>query len=177
MYKSAKKEFSFLKEISEAQQIQELVNKCRYIADRSDMSAYKNNPDLEQKEVMEIIEHVMNELNIPNKKTRRLKWKIIVKPKSKGYFLVGIIIASWILQKRGFEPSIQIPPPPPLEIWSEIKTGTQKAAASGYFLIINDLPEDKHVLNLKVLDLLAGNEGPPSKFEPLRTGSYEIFVK
>jgi hypothetical protein len=37
------------------------------------MSAYKNNPNLEQKEVMEIIEHVMNELNISNKKTRRLK--------------------------------------------------------------------------------------------------------
>jgi hypothetical protein len=64
-----------------------------------------------------------------------------------------------------------------LKIWSEIKTGTQKAAASGYFLIINDLPEGKHVINLKVLDLLAGNEGPPPKFESLRTGSYEIFVK
>ncbi len=73
LYKSAKKELSFLKEISEAQQIQELVNKCRYIADRSDMSAYKHNPDLEQKEVMEIIEHVMNELNISDKKTRRPK--------------------------------------------------------------------------------------------------------
>ena len=68
-----RKELSFLKEISEVQQIQELVNKCRYIADRSDMSAYKNNPYLEQKEVMEIIEHCMNELNISNKKTRRLK--------------------------------------------------------------------------------------------------------
>lgn len=64
LYKSAKEELSFLKEISEAQQIQELTNKCRYIVDRSDMSIYKHNPDLEQKEVMEIIEHVMNELHI-----------------------------------------------------------------------------------------------------------------
>ena len=64
LYKSAKEELSFLKEISEAQQIQELENKCRYIADRSDMSIYKYNPDLEQKEVMEIIERVMDELQI-----------------------------------------------------------------------------------------------------------------
>jgi hypothetical protein len=64
LYKSAKKELSFLKEISEAQQIQELANKYRYIADRSDMYVYKHNLDLEQKEVMEIIEHVMNELHI-----------------------------------------------------------------------------------------------------------------
>lgn len=78
--------------------------------------------------------------------------------------------------KTGFF-NITVPNPPPLEIWSEIKPGTQKTAASGYFLIIRDIPEGEHVINLKVLDLLAGNEGPPPKFEPLRTGSYKIFVK
>jgi len=78
--------------------------------------------------------------------------------------------------KTGFF-NITVPDPPPLEIWSEIKIGTQKAAASGYFLIVQDIPAGKHVINLKILDLLAGNEGPPPKFEPLRTGSYEIFVQ
>lgn len=73
LYNSAKNDLSFLKEISEAQQIQELVNKCRYIADRSDMSVYKHNPDLEPKDIMEIIERVMNELHISDKKSRRLK--------------------------------------------------------------------------------------------------------
>jgi hypothetical protein len=48
---------------------------------------------------------------------------------------------------------------------------------SGYFLIVKGIPAGKHMINLKVLDLLKGNEGPPPKFEPLRTGIYEIFVK
>jgi hypothetical protein len=42
---------------------------------------------------------------------------------------------------------------------------------------VNDIPAGKHVINLKVLDLLKGNEGFIPKFEPLRTDSYEILVK
>ena len=59
----------------------------------------------------------------------------------------------------------------------QIKKGKQEVAASGYFLIVKDILAGKHMINLKVLDLLKGNEGPPPKFEPLRTGTYEIFVK
>jgi hypothetical protein len=42
---------------------------------------------------------------------------------------------------------------------------------------VKDTPAGKHMINLEVLDFLKGNEGPPPKFEPLRTGTYEIFVK
>lgn len=73
--------------------------------------------------------------------------------------------------------NITVPDPPPTEIWSEINKGTQEVAASGYFLIVQDIPAGKHVIKLKVLDLLKGNETPQPKFEPLRTGSHEIFVK
>jgi hypothetical protein len=73
--------------------------------------------------------------------------------------------------------NITVPDPPPTEIWSEINKGKQEVAASGYFLIVHDIPTGKHVIKLKVLDLLKGNETPQPKFEPLRTGSYEIFVK
>jgi hypothetical protein len=78
--------------------------------------------------------------------------------------------------KTGFF-NITVPDPPPLEIWSEIETGTQKTAASGYFLIVHDIPAGKHVIKIKVLDLLKGNEGPPPKFEPLRKGSYETLIE
>jgi hypothetical protein len=73
--------------------------------------------------------------------------------------------------------NITVPDPPPSQIWSEINKGKQEVAASGYFLIVKDIPAGKHMINLKILDLLKGNEGPPPKFEPLRTGTYEIFVK
>ena len=57
--------------------------------------------------------------------------------------------------------NITVPDPPPKEIWSEINKGKQEVAASGYFLIVHDIPAGKHVIKLKVLDLLKGNEGPP----------------
>lgn len=70
LYKSAKKELSFLKEIGEAEQIQELANRCQYIAKRTTISGNKGDVDLEHKEVMEIIHDVMNELKIAKKKRK-----------------------------------------------------------------------------------------------------------
>lgn len=70
LYESAKNQLSFLKEISEAQQIQELFKRCRYITKRTDMSSYRHYGDLEQKEVMEIIQHVLNELDISIKQRK-----------------------------------------------------------------------------------------------------------
>jgi hypothetical protein len=78
--------------------------------------------------------------------------------------------------KTGFF-NISVPDPPPREIWAELKTGTHKTTASAYFLIVHDMPAGKHVIKLKVLDLLKGNEGPPPRFEPLRSGSYEILIQ
>lgn len=72
--------------------------------------------------------------------------------------------------------NITVPDPPPTKIWSEINKGKQEVAASGYFLVVKDIPAGKHMINLKVLDLLKGKIGPPPNFEPLRTGSYEISV-
>jgi hypothetical protein len=71
LYKNAKNELSFLKEISEAQQIDELYNRCRDIAKRSDMSSYRQQGDLEQKEVMEIIHDVLNELTTVRETRKR----------------------------------------------------------------------------------------------------------
>ena len=70
LYKSAKNELSFITEIGEAQQIQELANRCKHIAKRTDLSTDKENYVLEQKEVMEIIHDVLNELNTV-KETRK----------------------------------------------------------------------------------------------------------
>ena len=62
LYKSAKNELSFITEIGEAQQIQELTNRYKQIAKRTNLSTEKDNFVLEQKEVMEIIHDVLNEL-------------------------------------------------------------------------------------------------------------------
>jgi hypothetical protein len=73
--------------------------------------------------------------------------------------------------------NVTVPDPPPIEIWNGLMTGTYKTAATGYFLIVHNIPPGEHTIKLKVLDLLAGNEGPPPKFEPLRTGTYKIFIQ
>ena len=49
-------------------------------------------------------------------------------------------------------------------MWSEINKGIQEVAASGYFLIVQAIPPGKHVIKLKVLDLLKGNDTPQPKF-------------
>lgn len=63
LYKSTKSELSFLKEIGEAQRVQELVSKCKNIAKRTPIPGETDNFDLEQEEIMEIINNVLNELN------------------------------------------------------------------------------------------------------------------
>ncbi|HSF51839.1 MAG TPA: hypothetical protein VLA74_13850 [Nitrososphaeraceae archaeon] len=62
LYKGTKSELSFLKEIGEAERVQELVDKCKKIAKRTPIPGETDNFDLEQGEVMEIIENVLNEL-------------------------------------------------------------------------------------------------------------------
>jgi hypothetical protein len=42
--------------------------------------------------------------------------------------------------------------------------------AAGYFLYLNDMTPGKHKIDLKVIDLLKGNEGPPPRFDPPREG-------
>ena len=75
LYKSTESELSFLKEIGEAQRVQELVKKCRYIAKRIPMLGEKENFELEQKEAMGIIHDVLNELNKsdPRRKSQKQK--------------------------------------------------------------------------------------------------------
>ena len=63
LYKSTKSELSFLKEIGEAQRVQELVSKCKNIAKRTPIPGETDNFDLEQEEIMEIINNVLNEFN------------------------------------------------------------------------------------------------------------------
>ena len=43
----------------------------------------------------------------------------------------------------------------------------------------SDCPQTKgeHNINLKVVDLLKGNEGPPPKFDPPREGTFKISVQ
>jgi hypothetical protein len=49
--------------------------------------------------------------------------------------------------------------------------------AAGYFLYLNDMTPGKHKIDLKVIDLLKGNEGPPPKFDPPREGVFDINIK
>jgi hypothetical protein len=65
----------------------------------------------------------------------------------------------------------------PIDIWGTILPGSYKAVATGYFLFLHDLSPGKHEIELRIVDLLKGNEGPPPRFDPLREGKFEIFVK
>jgi hypothetical protein len=64
LYKNAKSELIFLREIGEAQLVQELVTRCKHIARNIPISENKDDVDLEHKEAINIITQVMNELNI-----------------------------------------------------------------------------------------------------------------
>jgi hypothetical protein len=64
LFTSTKNELAFLKDIGEAEQVQELLNKCRHIAKRTTISTNQENTELDQKEAMEIIHDVMDELKI-----------------------------------------------------------------------------------------------------------------
>lgn len=68
-------------------------------------------------------------------------------------------------------------PENPVDIWGAIEPGTYRAIATGYFLFLHDLSPGKHEIELRVVDLLKGNEGPPPKFDPMREASFKIFVK
>jgi hypothetical protein len=68
-------------------------------------------------------------------------------------------------------------PENPLDIFGAVKPGTYKGIATGYFLYLNGMTAGEHKINLKVVDLLKGNEGPPPKFDPPREGSFDINIK
>ena len=68
-------------------------------------------------------------------------------------------------------------PETPIDIWGTINPGTYRAIATGYFLFLHDLSRGQHDIELRVVDLLKGNEGPPPKFDPMREASFKIFVK
>ena len=68
-------------------------------------------------------------------------------------------------------------PEHPIDIWGAINPGTYKALATGYFLFLHDLSPGQHNIELRVVDLLKGNEGPPPRFDPLREASFKILVQ
>jgi hypothetical protein len=67
-------------------------------------------------------------------------------------------------------------PQHPLDIWGNIPPGTYRAIATGYFLFLHNLSPGEHTIELRVVDLLKGNEGPPPRFDPMREASFKIFV-
>jgi hypothetical protein len=70
-------------------------------------------------------------------------------------------------------------PDPPVDIWGPVPAGpgTYKGIATGYFLFLHDLSPGKHKIDLHVIDLLKGNEGPPPRFDPPREFGFEVFVQ
>jgi len=68
-------------------------------------------------------------------------------------------------------------PQEPVRFWGDIIPGSYRGTATGYFLFLHDLPRGEHDIELKVVDLLRGKEGPPPHYENLREGSFKIFVQ
>jgi hypothetical protein len=68
-------------------------------------------------------------------------------------------------------------PENPIDIWGKINPGTYKALATGYFVFLHELSLGEHDIEMRVVDLLKGNEGPPPKFDPMREASFKIFVQ
>ena len=68
-------------------------------------------------------------------------------------------------------------PENPIDIWGKINPGTYKALATGYFVFLHDLSLGEHNIEMRVVDLLKGNEGPPPKFDPMREASFKIFIQ
>jgi len=68
-------------------------------------------------------------------------------------------------------------PKDPVEIWGKIEPGTYRTLATGHFLFLHDLSPGKHEIDLRVVDLLKGNEGPPPRFDPMREGSFVILMQ
>jgi hypothetical protein len=65
----------------------------------------------------------------------------------------------------------------PATFWGPVKPGTYTGTATGYFLFLHDLPKGEHNIQMKVVDLLKGNEGPPPKFDPPREATFKINVQ
>lgn len=68
-------------------------------------------------------------------------------------------------------------PQDPVAFWGEIKPGTYRAIATGYFLFLNDIAQGEHTIDMKVVDSLTGNEGPPPKFDPPREATFKISIQ
>jgi hypothetical protein len=68
-------------------------------------------------------------------------------------------------------------PENPVGIFGTVKPGTYKGTATGYFLFLHDLSPGKHEIDLRVVDLLKGKEGPPPVFDPPRLGTFIINVE
>jgi hypothetical protein len=68
-------------------------------------------------------------------------------------------------------------PENPIDIWGPIDPGTYRAIATGYFLFLYDLSPGEHNIELRVVDLLKGNEGPPPRFDPMREASFKILIQ
>lgn len=68
-------------------------------------------------------------------------------------------------------------PNDPVAFWGEIQPGTYKGIATGYFLFLSDLAHGQHIIDMKVVDLLKGNEGPPPKFDPPREATFRISIQ
>jgi hypothetical protein len=68
-------------------------------------------------------------------------------------------------------------PENPVGIFGMVKPGTYKGKATGYFLFLHDLSPGKHVIDLRVVDLLKGTEGLAPIFEPPRQGIFKINVQ
>jgi hypothetical protein len=68
-------------------------------------------------------------------------------------------------------------PQDPVTFWGEIQPGTYRGVATGFFLFLNGLAQGEHIIDLKVVDLLKGNEGPPPKFDPPREATFKINIQ
>lgn len=68
-------------------------------------------------------------------------------------------------------------PEDPVAFWGEIQPGTYRGIATGYFLFLSDLAQGQHIIDMKVVDLLKGNEGPPPKFDPPREATFRISIQ
>ena len=75
LYKNAKDELSFITEIGEAQQIQELAKRFKLIAKKTTMSREDKNFELDKNEVMEIIHDVLSELHTHKNRKNQMKEK------------------------------------------------------------------------------------------------------
>jgi hypothetical protein len=68
-------------------------------------------------------------------------------------------------------------PQDPVAFWGEIQPGTYRAIATGYFVFLSDLTQGEHTIDMKVVDLLKGNEGPPPRFDPPREATFKINIQ